>query len=109
MGQDVDGEEFWRRVGLDELRHALARVHGLTARFEEVVRTLPPCNACARAHLLEQIDTVCRHLGSEATVLAVLAATLTQAVAAAEQTRAELVAKAPDPCQCPSGPCTCHE
>ena len=109
MDGEIDSEDLWRRVGLDELRQALGRVHGLTERFEQALHTLPPCNACARVNLLEQIHTAGRHLSGEVTSLAVLATTLKQAVAAAEQTQAELAANAPDPCRCSFGQCTCHE
>ena len=106
---EVDSNDLWRRVGLDELRQALARVQGLTAGFEKALRTLPPCNTCARVSLLEQIQATGRHLSSEAASLSVLASTLKQAVAAAEQMQAELAANAPEPCQCSSGECTCHD
>lgn len=104
----IDTEDIWRRVGLEELRHALVRARGLMERFEQALRTLPPCNTCARASLLEQIDTAGRHLSGEAASLSVLASTLKQAVASAEQTQAALVVNAPDPCHCSSGQCTCH-
>lgn len=106
---ELNSEDLWRRVGLDELRQALVRAQGLMERFEQALRMLPPCNTCARVNLLEQIHTTGRHLSGEVTTLSILAGTLKQAVAAAEQTQAELVADAPEPCHCSSGQCTCHE
>src|SRR3989338_3167269 len=97
---ELNSEDLWRRVGLDELRQALVRTQGLIQEFEQALRTLPPCNACARVSLLEQIHTAGRHLSGEAASLSVLAGVLTQAVAAAEQTQTELAANAPSPCRC---------
>lgn len=104
----IDSEDIWRRVGLEELRQALVRAQGLIEQFEQALHTLPPCNTCARVNLLEQISTAGHHLSGEVTSLSVLASTLKQAVATAEQTQAELAANAPDPCQCSTGECTCH-
>lgn len=110
MGTDsIDSEDLWRRVGLDELRQTLVRTQTLMQQFEQALRTLPPCNACARVSLLEQVHSAGRHLSVEAGSLSVLAGMLKQAVAAAEQTQTELAANAPPPCRCSSGPCTCHE
>lgn len=105
----VDTDDLWRRVGLEELRQALERVTALANEFAGALKALPPCNACARVSLLEQIHTSGRHLSGEAGSLSVLAGALKQAVAAAEQTQAELVANAPSPCRCSSGQCTCHD
>ena len=109
MQGEVNSEDLWRRMGLDELRHALVRTQGVMQQFEQALRTLPPCNACARVSLLEQIHAAGRHLSSEAASLSVLAGTLKQAVAAAEQTQTKLAANAPPPCRCSSGQCTCHD
>jgi hypothetical protein len=106
---DIDSDDLWRRVGLDELRQALARVENLSSGFEKALRTLPPCNTCARVSLLEQIQTAGRHLSSEAASLSVLAGTLKQAVSAAEKMQAELATNIPEPCQCSSGKCICHD
>ena len=105
----LNSEDLWRRVGLDELRQTLVRAQGLMERFEQALRTLPPCNTCARVSLLEQIHSAGRHRSGEAGSLSVLAGVLTQAVAAAEQTQTELAANAPPPCRCSSGQCTCHD
>lgn len=105
----IDSDDLWRRVGLGELRQALQRVTHLTRTFEEVLRELPPCNTCARGSLLEQIHAAGSHLGRELVGLTVLAKSLKEAVAAAEQTQAELVAHAPKPCRCTTGPCACHD
>jgi hypothetical protein len=77
--------------------------------FEQALRTLPPCNACARASLLEYIHTAGHHLSGEVASLSVLAGALKHAVAAVEQARTELSATAPAPCRCSSEACTCHE
>ncbi|MBI4597862.1 MAG: hypothetical protein HY737_05620 [Candidatus Omnitrophica bacterium] len=106
---ELNSEDLWRRVGLDELRQALVRVQGLAAAFENALQTLPPCTACARVALLERIDAAGRDLSGEVTGLSVLASTLKQAVAAAEQTQTELAANALAPCRCSSGECTCHD
>lgn len=109
MVQQIDSEDLWRRVGLNELRQALVRARDLMERLDQALRTLPPCNTCARISLLEQIHTVGRYLGNEVSSLSVLASTLKQAVAAVEQTQAELIENAPVPCQCSTGQCTCHD
>ncbi|MBI3996446.1 MAG: hypothetical protein HY352_02180 [Candidatus Omnitrophica bacterium] len=106
---ELNSEDLWRRVGLDELRQALVRTRGLMEQFEQALRMLPPCNACARVALLERIDAAGQGLSGEIIGLSVLASTLKQAVAAAEHTQAELGANTPEPCRCSSGQCTCHE
>ena len=106
---ELNSEDLWRRVGLHELRQALVRTQGLMQEFEQALRTLPPCNACARVNLLEHIHAAGRHLSGEVASLSALAGTLKQAVAAAEQIQTELAANAPAPCRCSSGQCTCHE
>jgi hypothetical protein len=105
---DLDSAELWKRVGLEELRATLTRVRGLTEQFEGILRTLPPCTTCARASLLRQIETGSRQLGGEAISLAVLAQSLQEAVAAAENVHDELQTTASSPCACPSNRCICH-
>ncbi len=105
----IDSEDIWRRVGLGELRQELVRTQSLMQEFEQALRTLPPCNACARVSLLEQIHAAGRHLSVASGGLSVLAGTLKQAVAAVEQTQTELMANAPASCRCSSGPCSCHD
>lgn len=110
MGErTIDSEDIWRRVGLDQLRQALVSTQNLAESFEQSLRALPPCNACARVSLLEQIRTTGGRLSGEVTSLSVLADTLKQAVAAAEKTQIDLIANAPYPCQCSKGQCTCHD
>jgi hypothetical protein len=105
----VDSEDIWRRVGLGELRLALAQVSELSREFERVLQSLPSCNQCARVALLEQIHGAGKALGRQALSLTVLAESLKGAVATAEQTQAELAEHAPYSCRCPATPCTCHE
>lgn len=109
VSQGIDSEDIWRRVGLEELRRALVQVTDQMKGLEQVLRVLPPCNACARGQLLEQIQTAGSHLSRELVGLTVLAGSLKGAVTTAEQAQAELAANAPDPCRCSSGQCTCHE
>jgi hypothetical protein len=105
----IDSDDLWRRVGLGELRNALKQVERLTQTFEQALRALPPCNTCARGSLLQQIHTASSHLGRELVGVTMLASALKEAVVAAEQTHAELVAHAPNPCRCATGPCACHD
>ena len=109
MAPQVESEDLWRRVGLEELRRTLAQVSDLIKDFERALRALPSCNQCARVALLEQIRGAGEALGRQTISLAMLAESLEGAVAAAEQTKAAFTANAPEPCRCPSGPCTCHE
>jgi hypothetical protein len=104
-----DAENLWREVGLEELRQALREVEALTRCFEASLHALPPCAACARVSILQQIHADGSRLGSKVVSLTVLASTLKQAVAVAEQAQTELAANVPAPCQCSSGPCTCHD
>ena len=106
--EDVASEDVWKRVGLEELRQALGRVTVMTRQFDGALQALPPCDACARAHLLEQIHVASRQLSQEAVSISMLAEALGAAIAAAERSRGYLVAAAPTPCRCQAGPCTCH-
>lgn len=105
----IDTDELWRRVGLDELRKVLVRIEELLYGFEKTLRSLPPCNACARAKLVERIQSDSNRLSREMTGLSVLAETLKGALSTTEQCTAALTANAPAPCRCTGGACTCHE
>ena len=107
--QQPDTADLWRRLGLDELRRSLQHVEGLIHSFEQIVRTLPPCNGCARLKLIAQIEATSKQLSGEVAGVSALAETLKAAVAVAEHTQTELSANAPEPCQCSAGQCTCHE
>ncbi len=109
MGTNIDSDELWKRVGLEQLRRTLVRVQDLVKHFKQALHTLPPCNSCARVALLEQISMTGRKLSGEVTSLSVLAATLKQAVAIAEHTQIELTADALKPCECTGGQCLCHD
>lgn len=105
----MDAEQLWRRVGLDELRQALRRIEELMYGFEKTLRSLPPCDACARAKLVERIQSDSNRLSREMTSLSVLAETLKDTLGTTEQCTAALTANPPAPCRCTGGPCTCHE
>ena len=96
-------------MGLHELRQALGRVTQDAQRFEQALRALPACDACAHATLLEYIGKTGRRLGSEAANLAILAETIKRAVATAEAAQARLTMTAPAPYRCQSEPCACHD
>ena len=104
--EDVD--DLWRDVGLEELRQALKDVESLTRRFEASLQALPPCAACARVTLLQEIRATGSRLGGKVVSLTVLAETLKGAVGVAEQAAAQLAANVPEACQCPGTRCTCH-
>ena len=106
---ELDTKALWRRVGLDELRQALVRIEELMYGFENTLRSLPPCNACARAKLVERIQSDSHQLSREMTTLSVLAESLKGALGTAEQCTTDLTANAPAPCRCTGGACTCHE
>ena len=101
-------EDLWKQVGLQELRHSLDRVRVLADHFEQLLGTLPPCQGCARATLLQEIRTAGGQLGSKIISLTVLAETMREALVTAQQADAELAANAPGPCRCPGEVCTCH-
>lgn len=103
-----DAEGLWRGVGLGELREALKEVEALMRHFEASLRALPPCTACARVNLLQQIRATGSRLGGKIVSLSVLAETLKGAVGAAEQAAAQLAANTPEPCHCPGAQCACH-
>ena len=107
--RSIDSEDLWKRIGLDELRKALAEIELLTGQFVHALQALPPCTKCARAKLISQIGDTGTRLGSKTISLSVLANTLERAVGTAEHTQEELLANAPEPCQCATGSCTCHE
>ena len=103
----INTEDVWKRVGLEELRQALERVTVLAKAFEEALQALPPCDACARALLLERIESSGRRLGGAAISVSMLADVLRQAQATAEDARQELQRCAPESCACPPGRCAC--
>ena len=106
---ELDTKALWRRVGLDELRQALVRIEELMYGFENALRSLPPCNACARAKLVERIQSDSHRLSREMTNLSVLAESLKDALSTTEQCTTDLTTNPPVPCQCTGGQCTCHE
>jgi len=106
--RDSDIDALWKRVGLQELREALARTEELIRGFEGALKAMPSCDDCAQVALLDQIRKTGGRLSSETVSLSVLAENLKEAVATAELAQAELGANAPDPCRCPTGLCTCH-
>jgi hypothetical protein len=108
-GQPLTTEELWRRVGLQELRRALDALERSKQRFEEGLRTLPPCDACARANLLGQLRVAGGRLGREMLGIAMLAEELEKAARAVERAQAEFTTIQTEPCRCPEGPCICHE
>ncbi|MBI4341649.1 MAG: hypothetical protein HY598_05145 [Candidatus Omnitrophica bacterium] len=107
MAPAVESEGLWKRVGLEELRQALERVTALAGEFEAALKALPPCDACARALLLERIEAAGRRLGGAAISVSTLADVLRQAQATAEHAQQELVRCAPESCACPPGQCSC--
>ncbi len=104
----LEGEELWRRVGLDELRQTLVRVETLMRVFEKTLRSLPSCNECAKARLLEHLRASSTRLGTVITGLAILAESLSSALTAAEQAQDGLTRQPVQPCRCSANPCTCH-
>ncbi|PIQ84645.1 MAG: hypothetical protein COV75_01205 [Candidatus Omnitrophica bacterium CG11_big_fil_rev_8_21_14_0_20_63_9] len=106
--QPLDTQELWRRVGLEQLRNTLGRISRMIVEFEEVLRSLPSCNECARSQLIQQLNQRSTTLSAEFTTLAVLAEGLQQAVAQTEAAHGELLERIPSPCHCASHPCTCH-
>ena len=105
--REVDSQDVWKRVGLEELREALRRVTTLVEEFEGALKALPPCDACARAALLERIETSGRRLGGAAISVSTLADVLRRAQSTAERARQELARCAPEACACPPGQCSC--
>lgn|SRR3989338_9002497 len=103
-----DMEQIWKRLGLDELRQALVTVVVSAQRFEQALRKLPSCNACARVGLLENIEDSGKTLGSEVIDLTVLAATLKNAVAKTEKTKEQLEKNVLHSCGCGEQKCSCH-
>jgi hypothetical protein len=105
----LESEALWRRVGLAELRKTLEQVTRSLQRLQQGIQGLPPCDACARAQLLQELHAASRQLSKDTVGISVLTEALRAAVTAAEQAQAELAAQTPPPCRCPTGPCTCHE
>ena len=103
----VDSEELWKRVGLEELRQVLERVTALAREFEEALKALPPCDACAQAMLLERIEASGRRLSGTVISVSTLADVLRHAQVAAEKARQQLVTCAPESCSCLPGHCSC--
>jgi len=102
-------ENIWKRVGLDELRQALATVDNLTHRFERALQELPRCNQCARIVLLEQIQKTGDSLSGELISLSALAGTLKNTIQIAEKAQKHLAKDVPPACRCEEGECTCHD
>lgn len=106
----LDSEDLWRRVGLGELRKAIVQAEAQVRQFEQALRCLPPCDACARGQLLEQLQLTSSRVGREVAGVSMLAGALREAVTAVEQLPETLAAKTPEPCRCRQGQsCTCHE
>lgn len=101
-------DELWRRVGLEELRHTIRQTEDAVHAFEQALKHLPTCNACARLALLEQLRGSSRNLGREAVGLQVLIATLQQTMDIVEREQAVLSEHSPTPCRCAGEPCRCH-
>ena len=89
------------------MREALRRVATLVEEFEGALKALPPCDACARATLLERIEASGRRLGGAAISVSTLADALRQAQSTAERAQQELARCAPETCACPPGRCSC--
>ncbi len=106
--QHRETADLWTQMGLEELRQALEGVEALVKCFEASLRSLPPCTACARVALIQQVDTTGTRLGSRIIGLTVLAASLKEALAAVEQAGAALASNPARPCRCPGTQCTCH-
>ena len=108
MTNSVDIERLWRRVGLQELRQTLKKVGTLMDSFGQTLKSLPSCDECAKAVLLEQIRATSNQVGVEAVSISVLAETLRESVTVTEKATAQLNANAPDPCRCAGEVCRCH-
>ena len=106
---DDDNEQIWKRLGLEELRHALVTVVASAQRFEQALRKLPDCDACARVALLENIVDSGKTLGSEVINLTALTGTLKKAVAETEKIQEQLGRNASDSCGCGDSKCNCHK
>ncbi len=52
---EIDSEDLWKRIGLDELRQALAEIERLSRQFVQSLRVLPPCTTRVRVTLISQI------------------------------------------------------
>ncbi len=108
LSPGLESEALWKRVGLEELREVLLRVMALTQEFEQALKALPPCDSCARAALLDRIETSGRKLASAAVGVSTLAEVLRQAQVTLEAAQKELERCAPETCACPPGACTCN-
>ena len=86
----------------------LKRLGTLMDSFGQTVKSLPSCDECARAALLEQIRATSNQVGIEAVSLSVLAETLREAITVVEEAQSQLHANAPDPCRCAGQVCRCH-
>ncbi len=106
---ELDTNDLWRRVGLDELRKSLLRIEKSRERFEQVLRRLPPCNSCARAILLETIQKQAERLSVEAGSTAVLASSIKDTLSVIETAHKQLAAEDIPACCCHQGECTCHD
>lgn len=106
----VESEALWRRVGLAELRKALEQVTHSMQRLQQSMQDLPPCNACARTLLLQELHATSRQVSKDTVGVSMLTEALKAAVTAAEQVvQAASSVQSSPPCRCPTGPCTCHE
>lgn len=108
-GKQVDIEQLWRRVGLDAMRQALARIRSLDQIFEKTLEDLPVCDDCARRVLFEKLEQVGIRLGGEVLNVTTLAASFQGALAVLERGRVELAGSLSHACRCPQEPCNCHE
>ena len=106
----IDTDVIWQQAGLQQLRQSLQHIERASADFARALRALPPCTACARRQLLEYIEATGRKLGAKSGSLSALAASLQEALTAAETAAAVLREQPPAPCRCRQGStCTCHE
>jgi len=106
---DLDTNELWRRVGLEELRASIRKVESASREFERILRELPPCNRCARASLLRQIQDSGAHLSSKSGSISALAAVVKESVEQFEIELENFESETISECACSSGPCTCHD
>ena len=103
-----DLEEFWKRIGLGELRSALEKVEELRRDLERLLKDLPACDKCARAALMNRIEQAGIRLGGEVMGLTTMAASLRKTLAGAEGAVTEWVNQPVSPCRCSGEPCRCH-
>ncbi len=103
-----DGENLWKRLGLEQLRGSLKKVERLSESFEATLNDLPKCDQCAKVALIERIQSSAGELGGEVVGLSALAGTLKASIEAAEQAKVALEQECPENCKCSGEPCKCH-